>query len=71
MNNPITWTTEQKNMARKENSTLSETDLVMFWNHYTIGAGKGHLNGVNESTSFEDFCVISALNSIDDRRYNR
>lgn len=67
----IYWTPEQKKLARKENKYLSHDDLMIFWKYYTVGTGKGYINGVNADTTFEDFCIISALESIDDRRFNR
>ena len=55
------FTDEQYAAAREYWGNLTDADEQMFYAHYTTGQGKGAFAGVDENTSFEDYQVISML----------
>jgi len=55
------FTPKQYAEARIYWGSLTDEEEQMFYEHYTRGAGKGLFRGVDEDTTFEDYQVISML----------
>lgn len=46
--------------ARSYWKYLTPIELAFYWRHYTTGKGRGLYSGVDASTSFLDYVVLSA-----------
>lgn len=57
------FTDQQIERARNYWRNLSDAELQEFHRHYTTGKGKGIYSGVDENTSFDDYLVLSAMQS--------
>jgi len=65
------FTPQQYAEAQKYWKNLTKTEQVNYWKHYTTGEGAGIINGVEADTSFEDFNVISMIETELDILYDR
>jgi len=57
------FTVKQIEQARNYWKNLSDATLHEFHIHYTTGKGKGIYTSVDENTSYEDYLVLSAMQS--------
>lgn len=64
------FTPEEVAQARQYWKGLSDEVLRSFHRHYTTGRGKGTFAGTDETTSFEDYLVISARQTEYERQHD-
>lgn len=57
------YSSAQLSWAKNYWKNLTDQELHEFHTHYTLGAGKNHITGVIETTTFEEYLVLSALQS--------